>query len=148
MKDVSKSFALARAMCRARQWGISNLTLQKSMYIADMVHIGRYGSPITEEEFEAWNYGPVLPSVYARASFFGSDTVEDVFPQENLTGLSQATVEEVAKFVSRFSPGQLVGITHTDEGAWSRYYRQGYRHITIPKQAEIDEFRRRTSGPR
>lgn len=137
------SFALARAMCEARGWSISNLALQKSMYIADMVHMGRHGAPITAENFEAWDYGPVLPSVYERTRIFGSSPVEDVFPHLLLAEDQMETVSEVALFVSRFTPGQLVNLTHSDEGAWSRFYRSGERHIPIPKIAEADEFRRR-----
>ncbi|GBR56461.1 hypothetical protein GCM10007872_20200 [Gluconobacter sphaericus NBRC 12467] len=140
----SQSFALARAMCEARDWGISNLALQKSIYIADMVHMGRHGTPITSEKFEAWDYGPVLPSVYGRARIFGNSPVEDIFPDVGrLEGEALSVVREVAAFVSKFTPGQLVNMTHSPEGAWAKYYKPGYMHLFIPKEAEADEFRRR-----
>ncbi|SUW69031.1 Panacea domain-containing protein [Bordetella avium] len=70
----------AKYACRASDWTLTNLQLQKILYIAHMIHLGRTGRPLIHDEmFEAWDYGPVLPSVYRRASSFGADTVKDVF---------------------------------------------------------------------
>lgn len=140
-----RSLALAQAMCEARNWEISNLALQKSIYFADMIHKGRTGQPITPEEFQAWDYGPVLPSVYARARIFGNAPIEEgIFPDSNLLSPDELnTVREVADALRNYTPGQLVNITHSSRGAWSRFYRPGMRGISIPKEAEADEYRRR-----
>lgn len=43
---------------------ISNLKLQKLLYFSWLEYYRRNGTPLFEEEFEAWKYGPVVPSVY------------------------------------------------------------------------------------
>lgn len=144
--DWSRSFSAARAMCASRGWTISNLALQKSLYVADMVHTGRYSTPLIPEEFEAWDYGPVLPSVYGRAKIFGSDPVKDVFPEAPpLPPLEQQTVTEISNFLQQFTAGQLVDMTHWNEGAWASAYRAGIMHIPISKQAEADEYLKRAA---
>lgn len=43
---------------------ISNLKLQKLLYFSWLEYYKRNGTPLFEEEFQAWKYGPVVPSVY------------------------------------------------------------------------------------
>ncbi len=43
---------------------ISNLKLQKILYFSWLEYYKRHGKPLFEEEFQAWKYGPVVPSVY------------------------------------------------------------------------------------
>jgi uncharacterized phage-associated protein len=56
----------AKKVCERRTWGVSNLEINKILYFAHMLFLGRHGldSPLVEEMFQAWDYGPVLPSVY------------------------------------------------------------------------------------
>jgi|GEM_PF-6636616 len=62
------ALSAARAICELRDWEVSNLELQKILYIAHMVYLGETDShPLIKENFEAWDYGPVdLVSIIAR----------------------------------------------------------------------------------
>ena len=43
---------------------ISNLKLQKMMYYQQGFHLAYFGTPLFDEDIVAWQYGPVVPSVY------------------------------------------------------------------------------------
>ncbi len=43
---------------------ISNLALQKLLYLAHGHFLIRTGTPLVQGAFEAWTYGPVHPAVY------------------------------------------------------------------------------------
>lgn len=43
---------------------LTNLKLQKLLYYQQGFHLARFGTPLFEEDIEAWMYGPVVPSVY------------------------------------------------------------------------------------
>lgn len=137
--------AAARAVCELRDWQVSNLALQKILYVAHMVHLGRNGTPLLPESFEAWDYGPVLPSLYRQVRMFGAQPVKDVFYDARPLpeGAEKATLKEVVPFLSSFTPGQLVNLTHWQNGAWAKVYRPNMRGIIIPNEAIADEFRAR-----
>jgi uncharacterized phage-associated protein len=137
--------AAARLVCEIRDWQVSNLMLQKILYVAQMVHLGRHGMPLLFESFEAWDYGPVLPEIYRQLSMFGSLPVKDVFKQARPLPATdeRKTLGEVVPFLARFTPGELVGLTHCPGGAWATFYRPKTRGIVIPNQAIATEFRAR-----
>lgn len=59
---------------------ISNLQLQKILYFVQLEYCKQAGSLLFADEFEAWQYGPVLPDVYDEYSFFGGMRVEKHMP--------------------------------------------------------------------
>jgi len=135
----------AKIVCQVRNWQISNLELQKILYVAHMVHLGRYGRPLVNETFEAWTYGPVLPSLYRRVAMFGAEPIKNVFYAARVPegGTERETLEAVARHLASMTPGQLVELTHWPKGAWAKVYQPGVRHIPIPDNLIADEFRAR-----
>src|ERR1700719_3154100 len=75
------SLIAAKKVCQIRDWAVSNLEINKILYLGHMAMMGRSdgGSLLVIENFQAWDYGPVLPSVYHRTKAFGDDYVQDVF---------------------------------------------------------------------
>ncbi|WP_040619107.1 Panacea domain-containing protein [Rhodovulum sp. PH10] len=147
MMSVS-ALAAAKAVCEMRGWTLSNLALQKILYIAHMFHLAMTGKPLINEEFEAWDYGPVVPEVYRRVRAFGSDPIRNVFHWE--PALERDTTEyqalkAAADATNGMSPASLVAFTHSPKGAWSRCYKPNVRGITIPNELILDEYRARKS---
>jgi hypothetical protein len=61
------SSTAARYACKMSGWSLTNLKLQKILYIARMVFVGRTKDQLLiDEAFKAWDFGPVLPSLYHR----------------------------------------------------------------------------------
>ena len=43
---------------------MSNMKLQKMLYYEQGYHLAAFGTPLFDEDIEAWMYGPVVPCVY------------------------------------------------------------------------------------
>ncbi len=143
------SSSAARYLCAISGWNLSHLKLQKILYIAHMVFVGRNGgSPLVDEEFEAWDYGPILPSIYHRLKGFGNSPVKDVFrdaPVIEGTGEGDL-IREAYEHLRYKEPAELVAITYRPGGAWSNNHRSGRKHITIPNVDILDEYRNKLAA--
>ncbi|BCB62237.1 hypothetical protein HaloA020_29380 [Halomonas sp. A020] len=139
----------AKTACAASGWTLSNLQLHKILYIAHMVYSGEYGEPlINDERFQAWDYGPVLPSVYNYASGYGSSNIQNIFnhipdvaPWED----EYYTIVRAVNELGPLDPFRLVDITHEPISAWAHAYAPGMRHVVIDQEAILNEYRSRFS---
>lgn len=60
---------------------LTNLRLQKLLYYEQGYHLAQFGTPLFDEQIEAWMYGPVVPSVYEHYHSNGSKPLP--VPDEN-----------------------------------------------------------------
>ncbi|WP_423821324.1 type II toxin-antitoxin system antitoxin SocA domain-containing protein [Salinisphaera sp. SPP-AMP-43] len=141
---------VAKRICERSGWKLSNLEIQKLVYLIHMRYLGRMQKPLIRESFEAWDYGPVEPGLYHRLKAFGSDPVVGVF-----NSVPDVADEEAANFIddtydmlSGFSAPQLVSITHAPHSAWYKNYRRNVRNSLIPREAILEEFKARESARR
>lgn len=51
---------------------MSNMKLQKMLYYEQGYHLAAFGTPLFEEDVEAWMYGPVVPCVYEHFKEYGA----------------------------------------------------------------------------
>ncbi|AHI77686.1 hypothetical protein BTRA_3403 [Burkholderia thailandensis USAMRU Malaysia  len=61
------ALAVARYIIRRfqdREDPVTNLKLQKLLYYVQGWHLGVFGTPAFEDDFEAWVHGPVAPGVF------------------------------------------------------------------------------------
>lgn len=142
------SLSAAKKLCELSGWRLSNLAVQKILYVAHMVHLGKHGFPLVTEYFEAWDYGPVLPKVYRRAKPFGAGHVKNVFRgiHDAEDGTESAILTEAAQKLSNSRPGDLVAMTHWEKGAWAKYYSPGVKGIIIPNDDILAEYGNRVNG--
>jgi uncharacterized phage-associated protein len=138
----------AKTAGEARGWTLSNLELQKLLYIAHMIHLGREQAPLVNETFEAWDYGPVLPSLYRQAKMFGKHPVKDIFYAEvaPVSSPEGKTIRDVAEFLASKPAAELIAITHWSKGAWAKHYQKGVRNIRIPNPDILQEYQDRMRG--
>lgn len=144
--------SVAEYIWRKSDQSLSNLALQKILYLAHMFNLGRTkGMPLFKGHFEAWDYGPVEPTLYHKLKRFGGGQVDNVFHEArvfNIDDPRRKVMDDVCRKFLDFDPGDLVEITHWDEGAWAAHYIPGVRHIRIPDadiRAEYDRRQRRTA---
>lgn len=147
------ALASAKRLCERSGWTLSNLDVQKLVYLAHMFNLGRTGHPLVDGHFQAWEYGPVHPALYHRVKVFGSDPVQNVFHtiRDLDDGSAEARIlDEIGESLAGYPSGRLVAITHWDKGAWAKNYTPGARFIVIPnddiKEEYVErdrEFRRR-----
>ncbi len=113
-----------------------------------MLYSGQYQTPlITDEEFEAWDYGPVLPKLYHQFKIFGSRKVQDI--HSNLTDLHTSSTKykflsKVYDYLSQFSSSQLIATTHRPNGAWAKNYDPQFLSKKIPFTDILEEYKHAT----
>lgn len=54
---------------------MSNMKLQKMLYYQQGYHLAYFGTPLFNEDIEAWQYGPVVPSIYEKFSHNGRNGI-------------------------------------------------------------------------
>lgn len=112
---------------------VTPMQLEKLLYFAQGWHLARYGTPLFEDDFKAWQYGPVIPSVYRQYSTYGRDGIlREGAPcaAERLTGEEYELLLDVAREYMRYSAAGLVQISHEKDSPWDKTERNG----TIPKE--------------
>lgn len=142
------ALAAAKRICEQSGWSLSNLELQKILYVAHMFHLGRHAESLVSGHFEAWDYGPVHPTVYHKAKIFGSSPVENIFHsvRDSMGDEEAKTLDEATDALSDHRPGRLVAITHWEKGAWARNYSPGNRGHVISNEDILEEYRERESA--
>lgn len=143
--DVA-AFIVDRGICEKRP--VSNLQLQKMLYFAQCDYMKEHGGDVLfDDAFEAWQYGPVVPSVYNIYSIFGGAPITKAskFRNFNIFGLSAECVKDLGRDVAECvkktiakwinNPAwELVEESHKAGGAWDLVYNEngieasGYRN--------------------
>lgn len=139
--------SVAQYICEKSGWSVSNLQLQKLMYLAQMIHMGRHGGRrLFDGDFQAWDYGPVEPTLYHKTKRFGSDSVENVFSDARTfrnEDYRRKVMDDVCDRFLKYSAGDLVDITHWDGGAWAKNYVPKARNRAIPDDEIWQEYKDR-----
>ena len=136
----------AKYLCKASVWRYTHLELQKMIYIAHVIHLGRYDETLISGHFEAWDYGVVHPDLYRLLLEFGADVIpqsfrafkkcEDVINFSN-EWISLETVR--VSFPPRSGP-HLIRFNHEHGKAWKKHYEK-YHNNVIPSESMKEEFK-------
>lgn len=136
--------SVCKYICERGEWKVTNLQLQKILYLAQMVYMGRNaGQRLVDADFEAWDYGPVEPTAYRKVRMFGSQPIKDVFYEARRfkdDDTRKALLEEVCADLLHRKAGDLVEITHWKGGAWAKHYEPETRGINIPDRDILAEY--------
>ncbi|MEH2517816.1 putative phage-associated protein [Bradyrhizobium sp. AZCC 1610] len=137
--------AAARYVCARGNWNVTNLALQKILYLAHMVHLGRTGQRLIDGEFEAWDYGPVNSDLYRTTRIFGDKPIQNIFfGTPRIFGTpEEETLREACERLLTKSSSELVAMTHQQNGAWAKHYVPGVRSAVIPDTDIIAEYNTR-----
>jgi uncharacterized phage-associated protein len=137
------TFDAAKTLGHFSDWSLSNLQMQKILYIAHMFYMGKHGEPLVDERFQAWDYGPVLPKLYEKIKFYGREPVKDVFYNSEIKKDCKEgnIIRDAATALKDAKPGVLVSYTHKHNGAWEKNYLPGERFVVIPNEDIISEYR-------
>ena len=136
---------IARYMCKKAQWRLSNLQLQKMLFLTQMSYLGQTNIPLFGDEFEAWKYGPVVPALYHNLKVFGSAHVtEENFPQSKsgvpiTEDIKEKILDPVVDVAITSAPWELVRQSHLQGGAWEKYYIP-YHKTLMPKEVIRGEY--------
>lgn len=90
---------------------ITNLKLQKLLYYAQGCYLAIYDKPLFDDPIEAWQHGPVIPSVYHEYKRYGGQGIE-------FTGYDGKIDQDTESF--------LIDVYNT----WGQYSAWGLRNMT------------------
>jgi uncharacterized phage-associated protein len=110
---------------------ISPMKIQKLVYLAHGYSLAIRNAPLIDELFEAWRFGPVLPSLYHAIKNYGGNTItayikgdeHNILTPQNIEPITDDfTVAEIIRFVwgnyGRMDPLELSDWTHEKDGPW------------------------------
>lgn len=106
--------------CMNENEPISNLQLQKILYFLQYQSL-KNGDQLFDDDFEAWQFGPVIPEVYRRFSIYGGRAIRRTFDGYEKSRLSQE-LRNIVREKRRLDPWDLVDATHNPRGAWAMAY--------------------------
>lgn len=128
--------------CRDNNRPISNLKLQKILYFVQAEFLVTKNQPCFAEEIQAWDFGPVVPSVYYEYRMFGSGNIPCIGKSLAKKGISikdRAILDGIIDECSRYSASMLVEITH-NQMPWKEAYEQGGYNNEITIDSIKDYF--------
>ena len=123
---------------------LTPMQLLKLVYISHGWQLGLYGRPLVDEPVEAWQYGPVVPSVYHRYKRFGSSFIR-LIPDEFPSGFEPSevsTMTQVFKGYGGRSGISLSSLTHEPGTPWSSTVVQSGIGAVISNDLIEDYYRR------
>lgn len=117
---------------------ITNLQLQKILYFVQGEYYKKTGNFLIDDDFLAWQYGPVLGDVYHEYSWYCSSRIYEEHNVDIPEDVCKI-IDPVIKKRRNQTAGKLVSESHKDGGAWEKYY-DGFKSTVIPKRAIAKEF--------
>ena len=76
MYDVQDVAEYVIVYSKYKDCGISNLKLQKILYLVQAYFLIQTKNPCFLEDIEAWDFGPVIPEVYRKYKQFGGADIQ------------------------------------------------------------------------
>ena len=124
---------------------LSPIKLQKLVYYAHGWFSGRSGQPLIDETIQAWQYGPIIVSLYDQFEQFGSASIvgkASSFDAENIEievrvpqdPPLQQYLRNVWVSYGKFTATRLSEMTHAPGGPWdqTRRLNPGIQRVNIP----------------
>jgi len=139
-----------------KDYGISNLKLQKVLYFIQAYFLISTNKQCFKEKIEAWDFGPVVPEAYREYKQFGSGDIPTIsfvvdFDKDNIwnskvqqyeddviASVDKVMIEAVVDKFADYSATDLVSITHR-QAPWKNAYQQG-RNNEITLEAIKEYF--------
>ncbi|MHB1035361.1 MAG: Panacea domain-containing protein [Pirellulales bacterium] len=134
---------------------LSPMKLQKLVFFAHGWHLAILGTPLINEQVEAWEFGPVIPSLYHSFKAFGNQPISEpahnyriaggrlhestpTIPDTPETGPTRALLRKVWEVYSPFTATQLSNVTHQPGTPWRNVVDDcKARYGLVPKGTDI-----------
>ena len=124
---MNKALNIARYVinyCNDRNIEITNLKLQKLLYFIQANFIIEINEFCFGENFIAWEYGPIILTIYNEFKKYGRDNIPKFEGQLNEI-YHKDIIDAVLQEISQKDPFELVKISHK-QSPWQDAYIAGY----------------------
>jgi len=135
---------------------ITPLKMQKLVYFAHGWYLAITGKPLLTEPIQAWQYGPVISSLYQifkeaganRITFPASVPIQGGYIPAKLeregSGVELATAKKIIERVwnqyGKYTAAQLTTITHSENSPWAKVEHKELPERIIPDESIRDYF--------
>ena len=119
-KDVA-NFYIDLVNCDEYGDGMTNMRLNKFLFFAQGHYFARTGEPLFDDEFEAWDFGPVISNIYQRYKSNGRSPITEIDSDYNSDSFTEDQLEvllDVAREYGKYATSTLVSFTHRDDSPW------------------------------
>lgn len=119
---------------------LSNLKVQKLCYYSQGYHLAMFGKPLFCEPIEAWEHGPVVPSLYREYKQYKASAIPrpQDFDPESLDPETRSLLDEVYSVYGQYSATKLRNMTHA-EPPWRDAYAK-FPSCTISHESMAEYF--------
>jgi uncharacterized phage-associated protein len=138
---AAANFILEIAACE--RLALTPMAIQKTLYYAHGWHLAQTGTPLLKQEFEAWDFGPVIGCVYsafkksgrdpvsAPATWFDplSETVHPWFAEFDEDAAS--LLRSVVLAYGHIDAYELSQMTHRAGGPWDQVWNMPDKKISL-----------------
>jgi len=114
---------------------ISPMKLLKLIYFAHGWYLAITDQPLIDEAVVAWQYGPVIQSVYNQFKKFGNDPITECAHVNSALSkrldsdkVTQEVLEKVWDVYGDLTAIQLSNLTHEEGSPWSEVHKQYGAH--------------------
>lgn len=142
-----KSLELAKYILGKSTKDLSNLELQKTLYFTEIEYIKKFDKHLIDDDFEAWQYGPVAKDVYWEYRNYGANSINKPQDKEiraisnKLNNEEQEIINKTIEDCNKQTYWNLVEKSHKEGGAWKRSYKENEKRI-IDKASIKEEAKR------
>ncbi len=113
---------------------ITPMKLNKLIYIAHGVALAVTAQPLISEAIQAWQYGPVIKSIYRQFKKFGNSLITEYAPvteYSNLTEQQNFIITSVWDKYKFIDPIILSALTHQAGTPWDQCWNPQEQNIII-----------------
>ena len=133
-----KAEEIAAYVIKTTDW-MSNFKLQNVLYFVQAEFLVVKGRPCFDDSIEAWDFGPVIRSVYRQYAIYGGMMIlEAKAPMPHLAREDRKLIDGIVKECEKYGTTELISIT-TKQAPWQNAYRNFGRRNTL-SNADIYEF--------
>ncbi|SDR86601.1 Uncharacterized phage-associated protein [Mucilaginibacter mallensis] len=114
---------------------VTQMKLQKMVYFANGYNLAKRDQKLIEEDFQAWKFGPVVPTIYNDYQLYGNMAISNFDKSRSIygsLGFDESSLGEDAKdainytwkATAHLSAADLSKWTHKEDGPWAKVYNQ------------------------
>ncbi|OFE11413.1 hypothetical protein PHACT_12720 [Pseudohongiella acticola] len=128
---------------------VTPMQLIKLVYLCHGWMLGLYGRPLLAENIEAWRYGPVIRSLYAKVKDFRDNPVKGPLkqglrisaPDETFDEQESDLISQVFEIYGRYSGVALSNLTHESGSPWDVVWKLKGQNSSISNDIISDHYR-------
>lgn len=120
---------------------ITPMKLQKLVYFAHGHYLAVTGEPLINDCVQAWQYGPVIPSLYHSIKHYGRnpidekivDTEFDLIEEIPSDPIIRGFLDKIWMLYGKLTAIQLSKMTHEPGSPWDQVWEKYKTHSIIPE---------------